>query len=53
MNKLSERKLFFKIFILGMILIFIQTMFQNNSEFLNILKTLKYYGKPFIYGVFL
>jgi predicted PurR-regulated permease PerM len=53
MNKLSERKLFFKIFILGMILIFIQTMFQNNSEFLNILKTLKYYGKPFIYGIFI
>lgn len=53
MNKLSERRLFFKIFILGIVLIFIQTMFQRNSEFLNIIKTLKYYGKPFIYGIFI
>ena len=53
MNKSFERRLFFKLFVLGIILVFLQTILQNNSAFLDILSTLKYYAKPFIYGIFI
>lgn len=53
MNKSFERRLFFKLTVLGIVLILIQTILQNNSAFLDILNTLKYYAKPFIYGIFI
>ncbi len=53
MNKSFERRLFFKLFVLGIVLILLQTILQNNSAFLDILKALKYYVKPFIYGIFI
>ncbi|WP_051532692.1 AI-2E family transporter [Fusobacterium perfoetens] len=53
MTNQKEKKLFLNIFIVGLILLIIQTVLQRNDEFLNILNAFNVYLKPFIYGIFI
>lgn len=50
---MKYKHIFIKIFIVGVLLVFIQTMFQNMDGFLNILSKSSNYLRPFIYAVFI
>lgn len=50
---MKYKHIFAKIFIVGILLILIQTMFQNMDGFLNIIEGATRYLRPFIYAVFI
>lgn len=50
---MKYKYLFIKIFIIGFLLIVIQTLFQNFGGFLNIFGSMVKYLRPFIYGLFI
>lgn len=50
---MKTKYIFMKIFIIGILLIIIQTMLQNMDGFLNILGGITKYLRPFIYAVFI
>ena len=50
---MKYRHIFVKVFIVGFLLVLVQTMFQNMGGFLNILHGTGKYLRPFIYAVFI